>query len=92
GASVEFAGVGFRYDTGAADAASARPVLNDVTFRLPERGMTALVGPSGAGKTTVASLIARFRDATEGTVRVGGVDVREIAADDLAAHVSLVFQ
>ncbi|MEJ1202347.1 MULTISPECIES: ABC transporter ATP-binding protein [unclassified Streptomyces] len=91
-ASVEFTGVGFRYDDGTADGGSARPVLNDVTFRLPERSMTALVGPSGAGKTTVAGLIARFRDTTEGTVRIGGVDVREIAADDLAAHVSLVFQ
>ncbi|WP_399944217.1 ABC transporter ATP-binding protein [Streptomyces sp. BBFR25] len=91
-ASVEFTGVGFRYGDGTADGASARPVLNDVTFRLPERSMTALVGPSGAGKTTVAGLIARFRDTTEGTVRIGGVDVREIAADDLAAHVSLVFQ
>ncbi|WND34093.1 ABC transporter ATP-binding protein [Streptomyces sp. BB1-1-1] len=91
-ASVEFTGVGFRYDDGTADGDSARPVLNDVTFRLPERSMTALVGPSGAGKTTVAGLIARFRDTTEGTVRIGGVDVREIAADDLAAHVSLVFQ
>ncbi|MER7962231.1 ABC transporter ATP-binding protein [Streptomyces ardesiacus] len=91
-AGVEFTGVGFRYDDGAADGGPARPVLNDVTFRLPERSMTALVGPSGAGKTTVAGLIARFRDTTEGTVRIGGVDVREIAADDLAAHVSLVFQ
>ncbi|OMI35632.1 ABC transporter ATP-binding protein [Streptomyces sparsogenes] len=91
-ASVEFTGVGFRYDTGTVGSASARPVLKDVTFRLPERSMTALVGPSGAGKTTVAALIARFRDTTEGTVRVGGVDVREIAADDLADHVSLVFQ
>ncbi|MFF0333397.1 ABC transporter ATP-binding protein [Streptomyces fimicarius] len=87
--SVEFTGVTFRYD---AAEANGRPVLDDVTFRLPERSMTALVGPSGAGKTTVASLIARFRDTTEGTVRIGGVDVRDLAADDLAAHVSLVFQ
>ncbi|MFJ3821451.1 ABC transporter ATP-binding protein [Streptomyces nodosus] len=91
-ASVEFTGVGFRYDDGPADGAAARPVLHEVTFRLPERSMTALVGPSGAGKTTVAGLLARFRDTTEGTVRIGGVDVREIAADELAAHVSLVFQ
>ncbi|MFI9604881.1 ABC transporter ATP-binding protein [Streptomyces sp. NPDC052043] len=91
-ASVEFTGVGFRYDGGPADGAATRPVLNDVTFRLPERSMTALVGPSGAGKTTIAGLLARFRDTTEGTVRIGGVDVREIAADHLAAHVSLVFQ
>ncbi|MGQ4463711.1 ABC transporter ATP-binding protein [Streptomyces violaceoruber] len=93
-ASVEFDKVGFRYDGGAdpVAGAAARPVLNDVTFRLPERSMTALVGPSGAGKTTIAGLLARFRDTTEGTVRIGGVDVREIGADDLADHVSLVFQ
>lgn len=88
-ASVEFTGVTFRYDS---DETGGRPVLDDVTFRLPEHGMTALVGPSGVGKTTVASLIARFRDTTEGTVRIGGVDVRDITADELAAHVSLVFQ
>ncbi|AJE43706.1 ABC transporter ATP-binding protein [Streptomyces nodosus] len=91
-ASVEFTGVGFRYDDGSAEGPAARPVLHEVTFRLPERSMTALVGPSGAGKTTVAGLLARFRDTTEGTVRIGGVDVREIAPDELAAHVSLVFQ
>nr|WSX24625.1 ABC transporter ATP-binding protein/permease [Streptomyces tubercidicus] len=91
-ASVEFTGVGFRYGGGSVDRAATRPVLNDVTFRLPEHSMTALVGPSGAGKTTIAGLLARFRDTTEGTVRIGGVDVREIAADDLAAHISLVFQ
>ncbi|MGW1630768.1 ABC transporter ATP-binding protein [Streptomyces anthocyanicus] len=93
-ASVEFDKVGFRYDGGAdpVAGAAARPVLNDVTFRLPERSMTALVGPSGAGKTTIAHLLARFRDTTEGTVRIGGVDVRETGADDLADHVSLVFQ
>ncbi|MFJ6215180.1 ABC transporter ATP-binding protein [Streptomyces sp. NPDC092296] len=92
GTSVEFTRVGFRYGSGPADGAAPRPVLNDVTFRLPERSMTALVGPSGAGKTTIAGLLARFRDATEGTVSIGGVDVREIAPDDLAAHVALVFQ
>ncbi|MEW2493430.1 ABC transporter ATP-binding protein [Streptomyces nodosus] len=91
-ASVEFTGVGFRHDDGPADGAAVRPVLHEVTFRLPERSMTALVGPSGAGKSTIAGLLARFRDTTEGTVRIGGVDVREIAADELAAHVSLVFQ
>ncbi|MFF2523482.1 ABC transporter ATP-binding protein [Streptomyces liangshanensis] len=91
-ASVEFTGVGFRHDGGHAGGTAGRPVLSDVSFRLPERGMTALVGPSGAGKTTIAGLLARFRDPTEGTVRIGGVDVREIAADDLAALVSVVFQ
>lgn len=91
-ASVEFEGVDFCYGTGAADGTGGRPVLCDVSFHLPERSMTALVGPSGAGKTTVAGLLARCWDTTGGTVRVGGVDVREIAADELAAHVSVVFQ
>ncbi|MER7837608.1 ABC transporter ATP-binding protein [Streptomyces sp. NPDC096040] len=95
GASVEFTGVGFRYDTGGTgrpDAEPTPPVLNGLTFRLPERSMTALVGPSGAGKTTVARLLARFWDTTDGTVRIGGVDVRDVAPEELAAHVSLVFQ
>ncbi|MDG4799971.1 ABC transporter ATP-binding protein [Micromonospora sp. WMMD980] len=69
-----------------------RPVLRDVSFRLPERSMTALVGPSGGGKTTVARLLARFWDTDAGTVRIGGVDVRDIAPADLMARVAFVFQ
>ncbi|MER5550616.1 ABC transporter ATP-binding protein [Streptomyces sp. NPDC002793] len=92
-AEVEFDGVEFRYAAKEKPGADGpRPVLGDVSFRLPERSMTALVGPSGAGKTTVARLLARFWDTTGGTVRVGGVDVRHIAPEELAAHVSLVFQ
>lgn len=54
--------------------------------------MTALVGPSGLGKTTLTRLIARFWGLTEGSVRIGGVDVRDMAVDDLLSMVSLVFQ
>ncbi|WP_250293325.1 ABC transporter ATP-binding protein [Streptomyces atroolivaceus] len=95
GAEVEFMEVEFRYEekaTARQEARATRPVLSGVSFRLPARSMTALVGPSGAGKTTVARLLARFWDTTGGTVRVGGVDVRDIAPEELAAHVSLVFQ
>ena len=94
GAEVEFENVEFRYAEKEKETAqqATRPVLSDVSFRLPARSMTALVGPSGAGKTTVARLLARFWDTTGGTVRVGGVDVRDIAPEELAAHVSLVFQ
>ncbi|MEU3183961.1 ABC transporter ATP-binding protein [Streptomyces sp. NPDC006923] len=88
GTDVEFSGVGFHYETDG----TARQVLDDVSFRLPERGLTALVGPSGAGKTTVARLLARFWDTTSGTVRIGGVDIRDIGPAELAARVSLVFQ
>jgi ATP-binding cassette, subfamily B, bacterial IrtB/YbtQ len=82
---VEFDGVRFGYDP-------AAPVLREVSFTLPERSLTALVGPSGAGKTTVARLLARFFDPDAGSVRLGGVDVREIAGEDLMARVAMVFQ
>jgi ATP-binding cassette subfamily B protein IrtB len=87
GTAVRFDRVGFGYP-GESDA----PVLLDVDFAMPETGLTALVGPSGAGKTTVTRLLARFWDVTEGTVRIGGVDVRRIDPDRLASLVSIVFQ
>lgn len=68
------------------------PVLHDLTLRLPAGGMTALVGPSGAGKTTVTKLVARFFDVDGGAVRIGGADVREITSAELHRSVSLVFQ
>ncbi|MCO1574876.1 ABC transporter ATP-binding protein/permease [Crossiella sp. SN42] len=83
-ASIELVDVSFGYDS--------RPVLSNVSLRVPPRSMTALVGPSGSGKTTVTRLIARFFDVDSGSVRVGGVDVREIAGEQLMSLVSLVFQ
>jgi ATP-binding cassette subfamily B protein IrtB len=91
GTAVRFDRVSFRYPDDS-PAAPASPVLADVSFELPESGLTALVGPSGAGKTTLARLLARFWDATEGTVGIGGVDVREIDPDRLTGLVSIVFQ
>ncbi|GAA2781055.1 ABC transporter ATP-binding protein [Crossiella cryophila] len=82
--TIELVEVSFGYDS--------RPVLEQVSLRVPPRSMTALVGPSGSGKTTVTRLIARFFDVDSGSVRVGGVDVREIAGDELMSLVSLVFQ
>ncbi|MBT2413610.1 ABC transporter ATP-binding protein [Streptomyces sp. ISL-12] len=69
-----------------------RPVLRDVSLRVPPRTMTAVVGPSGAGKTTLVRLIARFFDTDAGSVRVGGTDVREMPVEQLMAQVSLVQQ
>lgn len=83
-AKVEFERVAFSYG----DA----PVFRDVSFRVPGRSMTALVGPSGSGKTTAARLIARFYDVDSGTVRVGGVDVRDMTTEQLMAQISMVFQ
>ena len=85
-ASVEFADVDFRYAPEQAD------VLSGVSLRIEPGSMTALVGASGSGKTTLIRLIARFFDATRGQVKVGGVDVRDIAPDALAGQISQIFQ
>lgn len=67
-------------------------VLKAINLRLEPGTTTALVGPSGAGKSTLAGLIARFMDVDSGHVRVGGVDVRQIASRQLQQHLALVFQ
>ena len=77
--------VTFAYETG-------RPVLHDVSIDLKEGSVLALVGPSGAGKTTVANLIARFWDPQEGAVRLGGIDIRELPLDYIHRSISLVLQ
>ncbi|MFE0425754.1 ATP-binding cassette domain-containing protein, partial [Streptomyces sp. NPDC058953] len=85
-ADVEFAHVDFTYPGGDA------PALADVSLRCRPGTTTALVGPSGSGKTTVTRLIARFFDADAGTVRVGGVDVRELDPRALLDEIAIVFQ
>lgn len=67
-------------------------VLNGVTAHISEGGVTALVGTSGSGKTTVTRLIARFWDVNKGSVSIGGVDVRELQYEDLISRISIVFQ
>lgn len=68
------------------------PVLDQLSLTVPPRTMTALVGPSGSGKTTIARLVARFYDVASGTVRVGGVDVRDQPVEQLMGQLSMVFQ
>lgn len=84
--SIEFRDVSFTYD--GADV----PALNHVSFHAKAGQTIALVGPSGGGKTTAASLAARFWDVTDGSVLVGGVDVREIDPHVLMDHIAFVFQ
>lgn len=84
--SVELRGVSFRYKDADTDA------LNDISMTIKAGEHIALVGPSGSGKTTLACLIARFWDATKGSVNIGGTDVRNIRKDDLMQQVSFVFQ
>ena len=69
-----------------------KDVLRDINCHLPERSMTALVGPSGAGKTTLTSLLARFWDVQAGEIRIGGVPVTELKPDALLTQFSMVFQ
>lgn len=82
---VTFENVTFAYDPG-------RPVLQDITFEIESGQTIALVGPTGAGKTTIASLIPRFYDATGGVVRLDGRDVREYARNNLRENIGIVLQ
>lgn len=86
GRSVEFRKVRFAYDE------TDHPALEEVSFLAREGTLTALVGPSGSGKTTIVRLIPRFWDVTAGSVLVGGVDIREMAVEQLMEQVSFVFQ
>lgn len=86
GNEVEFIDVSYTYD--GADI----PALSHVSFKANAGETIALVGPSGGGKTTAASLIPRFWDASDGIVKVGGVDVREVDPHVLMNHIAFVFQ
>ena len=67
-------------------------VLHDVSFTAPARQLTALVGPSGAGKTTITHLVSRLYDPNEGTVRIGGFDLRDVTQESLHDTVGVVTQ
>jgi ATP-binding cassette, subfamily B, bacterial len=104
---IEFEDVSFRYPSASevslaslesialpaperTDAAAG--VLHEVSFRAPSGQLTALVGPSGAGKTTITALAARLYDPNEGTVRIGGYDVRDVTQESLHEVVGVVTQ
>ena len=69
-----------------------KAVLKDLSITFPEKAITALVGASGSGKSTITKLIARFWDVRSGQITVGGVPVKELAVDDLLGDISMVFQ
>ena len=69
-----------------------RKIIQDVSFTVPEGTTTAIVGPSGSGKTTLTSLMARFWDVDSGSVKLGGIDVKDYALDSLMSNFSMVFQ
>ncbi|MFJ2742840.1 ABC transporter ATP-binding protein [Streptomyces sp. NPDC087440] len=102
--SVEFDNVTFGYpsadkvslasleDVAVLDNRGGTDVLHDVSFRAEPGQMIALVGSSGAGKSTIAQLLPRLYDADAGTVRIGGVDVRDLSADSLRGTLGMVTQ
>jgi ATP-binding cassette, subfamily B, bacterial len=104
---IEFDHVEFRYPTAAEVSLASlesialpvpertdanAEVLRDVSFRAPAGKLTALVGPSGAGKTTITHLVARLYDPAEGTVRIGGTDIKSVTQDSLHDVVGVVTQ
>jgi ATP-binding cassette subfamily B protein len=103
-AAIEFEHVGFRYPTAAEvslasleavavlDSAPSQQVLHDVSFTAPAGSLVALVGPSGAGKTTISMLPTRMYDVQSGSVRIGGVDVRDVTLQSLRDAMGVVTQ
>jgi len=83
--SVEFNFVSFGYDPN-------KPVIRDIAFDVPGGSIVALVGPTGAGKTTLVQLLARFYDPQSGQVLIDGVDIRKVALKSLRASIGFVFQ
>jgi ATP-binding cassette, subfamily B, bacterial IrtB/YbtQ len=67
-------------------------VLCGVSFHLPERSLTALVGSSGSGKTTITRLISRYADVQQGSICIGGINIQDLDATELMRHISVVFQ
>ena len=86
---IEAHSVDFSYDTG---SKNPRKIIDNISFAIPERTTTAIVGPSGGGKTTFCHLLARFWDVDSGKVTLNGTDVRDYSMDDLMKNYSFVFQ
>ena len=85
GDEIVFKDVSFSYD-------GKNDVLHDISFAMPPRTMTALVGPSGGGKSTIANLLARFWDVGTGCVKIRGVDIRDVPLAEMMDQISMVFQ
>ena len=81
---IEFKDVSFSYDK--------RKIIDNVSFKIPQGTTTAVVGPSGGGKTTLCNLMARFWDVDEGAVTLGGKNVKAYKLDSLLSNISMVFQ
>lgn len=85
GFDIEFDKVRFGY-------VKNQTVLENVSFKVPEKSMTAIVGLSGSGKSTILNLLPRFWDISSGAIRIGGADIRDLSAEDLSNLITFVFQ
>lgn len=81
---VEFKNVSFKYDE--------KKILDDVSLKIGEKEFTAIIGPSGSGKTTLCNLIARFWDINEGTITIGGKNIKDYTLPKLMENIAMVFQ
>ena len=84
--NIEFERVNFSY------RGQEKYVLKDISLQIPENALTALVGASGCGKTTITKLILRFADVKSGSIKIGGIDIRDMSQSQLMSLVSVVFQ
>lgn len=84
--NIEFEGVNFSYQ------GQDKYVLKNISLQIPEKALTALVGVSGCGKTTLTKLILRFADVISGSIKIGGIDIRDMSQRQLMSLVSVVFQ
>ena len=82
--NISFENIEFSY--------SGKKILDDISIEIPQKQMTAIVGPSGAGKTTFCNLIARFWDVDKGKISIGGHDIKEYSLESLMRQISMVFQ
>lgn len=87
---IRFEHVSFSYEN--TKETTRTEALKDISFTAHTGEITALVGPSGSGKSTIANLIPRFWDVTQGAIKIGGINIREIATEQLMDRVSFVFQ
>ena len=82
--NIEFKNVSFSYGN--------KKIIDKVSFKIPEKTTVAFIGPSGAGKTTLSKLIARFWDVDSGDITIGGVNIKDISLEELMDNISIVFQ
>ena len=89
---IQLEGVDFRYQDQDQDQGQHQHAIRNVTVSMPTNAMTAIVGPSGSGKTTLTKLLMRYADPQHGSIKIGGIDIRNMSQQTLLSHFAVVFQ